>query len=65
MHLLGIAFGLDGRGDFEGIFDEVFAVGLRLSRGGALATALFFALPTPPGHKAAEWAPALQFLRRI
>jgi hypothetical protein len=25
MHLLGIASGLDGRGDFEGIFDQVFA----------------------------------------
>ena len=52
MHLLGIAFGLDGRGDFEDIFDEVIVVVLRLSGSGALATALFSALPTPPGHKA-------------
>ena len=65
MHLLGIASGLDGRGDFEGIFHEVFASALRLTGGGALAAALFFAASTPPGHKAAEWAPARQFLQRI
>jgi hypothetical protein len=65
VHLLGIACGLGGRRAFEGVFDEVFAVGLQFPVGGARAAALFFVLPTPPGHKAPEWAPARQFLRRI
>src|SRR5262249_60295805 len=65
MHLLCIASGFDGRGDLEGIFDEVFASAFRLAGAGALAAALFFAVSTPPSHKAAEWAPASQFLQRI
>jgi len=65
VHLLGIAVGLGSCRALEGKFDEVFAVGFHFSVGRTLARALFLAPSTPPRHKAAEWAPARQFLQRI